>query len=62
MLVPPFRLRHAPAGRADTPVMGLGRTSSYQVTSPSGRVHVHAALPYKSTDPGMTPTVRAVQG
>jgi hypothetical protein len=23
---------HAPAGRADTPVMGLGRASSYQVT------------------------------
>jgi hypothetical protein len=42
--------------------MGLGRTSSYQVTSPSGRVHLHAALPHKPTAPGMTPTVRAVQG
>src|SRR5512132_3351445 len=42
--------------------MGLERTSSYQVTSPSGRVHLHAALPHKPTAPGMTPTVRAVQG
>jgi hypothetical protein len=42
--------------------MGLDRTSSYQVTSPSSRVHLHAALPHKPTAPGMTPTVRAVQG
>ena len=28
----PLEDRHAPAGRADTPVTGLDRTSSYQVT------------------------------
>src|SRR5215216_2321547 len=61
MLVPPFRSgtsqdRHAPAGRADTPVTRLGRTSSYQVTpGPSGRVHLHAALSGRPTAPGMTP-------
>jgi hypothetical protein len=47
---------------ADTPVMGPdpvdhqpGSRHSYQVTSASGRVHVHAALPDRPTDPGMTP-------
>src|SRR5512133_3223182 len=41
MLVSPFRSgtsqdSHAPAGRADTPVMGLERTSSYQSRYPRG--------------------------
>src|SRR4029453_5717640 len=67
MLVPPFRSgtsqdRHAPAGRADTPVTRLGRTSSYQVTQ---------ARPAACTSPGPfgqadssrdDTTVRAVQG
>jgi hypothetical protein len=55
--------RHAPAGRADTPVTGLERTGSYQVThAPSGRVHIHAALPGQADRSRDDTTVRAVQG
>jgi len=51
----PLEDRHAPAGRADTPVTGLECTSSYKLvsghTSPSGRVH-HVVLPDRPTNPG----------
>jgi hypothetical protein len=48
--------RHAPAGRADTPVTRLGRTSSYQVTQ-ARPVACTFTRPCRDrpTDPGMTP-------
>src|SRR5215211_4575368 len=61
MLGSPFRSRHEP-GQARTGRAG-GHTSdkawSHKLvsghTGPSGRVHDHAALPDRPTDPGMTP-------
>jgi hypothetical protein len=67
MLVSPFRSRHEP-GQARTGRAG-GHTSDeawshklVSVTSPSGRVHLHTALPHKPTAPGMTPTGQGGSG
>jgi hypothetical protein len=53
---------HAPAGWADTPVTGLERTSSYQVTAARPiACNFHAALPGKADRSRDDTTVRAVQ-
>jgi hypothetical protein len=42
---------HAPAGRADRPVMGLGQQARIRSRRPSGRVHDHDGSDGAPTDP-----------
>jgi hypothetical protein len=67
MLVPPFRsgtsqARHAPAGRRTHPCRAWAHKLVSGHTSPSGRVHLHAALPGQADSSRDDTTVRAVQG
>jgi hypothetical protein len=67
MLVPPFRsgtsqARHAPAGRADTPLTGLGAHAGIRSQEPV-RSRVRSPGPaWQANSSRDDPTVRAVQG